>query len=514
MKKLILIFALLSANATLFASQPVKQKVKNEKVDTVAVIKEKAEKGDAAAQNTLGVWYYTGKGNIKQDYKEALKWWALSAKQDNPDAIGNMALCYQLGRGTQKDSLLAANLYEVAIKKGNKGIIPQHEAIVKNTGSIFSCLLLQECYQKGIGVEKNVKKANEYLEKAANEKHLPSQYTLALNYLNGKQEAKAVEWFKKAARQRHVGATYYYGYLLYYGKGITANQEEGIKFLKIAANKDFTMANYQLGKIYSDKKDAKAAFPYLKKAAMQGNMEAKWLLGKYYLDGEGVKQDYYFAAQWLSEAYNNTHGEEFRKLMSDRKNEVFYNYINGLTAYYLDKDIPSAISFFTKVDKAKNPEGKTMLGICYGSKDNKKRNEKKAFKTLSKAASSSAVANYYLSSMYETGTGVQQDKDKALELLKKAADAGIALAQCKLGDKYMTGNGVDKDHTKAALLYLDAEGQNLLTPESAKNLAKCYKEKLNVLPDVKNAEKRIDALSKQKPNNNLINMLRVIKPYL
>lgn len=513
MKKYIFIFALLLANATLFASQPVKQKVKKEKVDTVAVIKEKAEKGDAAAQNTLGVWYYTGKGNIKQDYKEALKWWALSAKQDNPDAIGNMALCYQLGRGTQKDSLMAANLYEVAIKKGNKNIIPQHEAIVKNTGSIFSCLLLQECYQKGIGVEKNVKKANEYLEKAANEKHLPSQYTLALNYLNGKQEAKAVEWFKKAARQRHVGATYYYGYLLYYGKGITANQEEGIKFLKIAANKDFTMANYQLGKIYSDKKDEKTAFSYLKKAAEKGNNDAKWLLGNCYLNGKGVPQNYYFAAQWLAEAYN-THKEEFDKLIKDSKNAVFVTYLNGLQEYYLDKDIPSAITFFTKVDKAKNPEGKTMLGVCYGSKDYTKRNEKKAFKTLLKAASTSAVANYYLSSMYETGTGVLQDKEKALELLKKSADAKIAFAQCKLGDKYMTGNGVDKDHTKAALLYLDAEGQNLLTPESAKNLAKCYKEKLSVLPDVKNAEKRIDALSKQKPNNNLINMLRVIKPYL
>lgn len=34
--------------------------------DTVAILAEKAEKGDAVAQNTFGLWYYTGK-NVKQD---------------------------------------------------------------------------------------------------------------------------------------------------------------------------------------------------------------------------------------------------------------------------------------------------------------------------------------------------------------------------------------------------------------------------------------------------------------
>lgn len=517
MKRISILFVMACVTMALFAVQPVKKnnrKEKSEKVDSVAIILEQARKGNAAAQNTVGLWYYTGKDTIKQDYQKALEWWARSAKQDNADAIGNMAICYQLGKGTTKDSLMAVNLYESAIKKGNKAIIPQHETIVNNTGSVFSSLLLHECYQKGIGVGKNPKKAATYLEKAAEGGDKESQYAIALYYLNTNQDTKAVEWFKKAAKQEHVGATYYYGNLLFNGKGINKNQENGLKLLKIAADKGFTMANYQVGRIFFEgdgvTKDVKTAVSYLSKAAAKGNDNAKWILGLCYLNGEGVNQDFYFAAQWLSDSYKS-HTEQFNELLKKDNEGAFSQYLMGLRNYYVDKDIESAIKCFTKVEKNKNIEGTTMLGVCYGNKDYKKRNEKKAIKTLIKAAEVSAVANYYLSSMYETGTGVDKNEQKALELLKKAADLGVAYAQCKLGDKYMSGDGVARDLTKAALLYLDAEAQNHLTPSSAKNLAECYKQKVKVLPDLADAENRIKSLNKQKANGNLIELLKLLE---
>lgn len=102
-----LVLAPLSAEATVSkASLSVAPKAKK---DSVAIMKEKAEKGDAVAQNQMGVWYYVGK-KVKQDYKVALDWWAKSAKQNNPDAIGNMAMCYQLGNGIKKDSVMAMTL--------------------------------------------------------------------------------------------------------------------------------------------------------------------------------------------------------------------------------------------------------------------------------------------------------------------------------------------------------------------------------------------------------------------
>ena len=517
MKKIYIFIVIACFTTTAIAVQPAKKNVrkeKTEKVDSVAMIFEQARNGSATAQNTVGLWYYSGKDTIKQDYRKALEWWARSAKQDNADAIGNMAICYQLGKGTKKDSTLAVNLYESAIKKGNKAIIPQHETIVKNTGSVFSSLLLHECYQKGIGTNKDPKKAASYLEKAAEGGNLDSQYPTALYYLNSKQYDKAIEWFKKAAKQGHAGATYYYGSMLYNGMGVEKNRADGLRLLKVAANKDFTMANYTLGRIYYEgdgvTKDAKIAVPYLSKAAANDNVNAKWLLGLCYLNGEGVNQNYYFATQLLSDSYK-THANQFNELLKKDNEGAFSQYLMGLRKYYVDKDIESAINFFKKVEKAKNIEGTTMLGICYGNKDYKKRNEKKAVKTLTKAMESSPVANYYLSSMYETGTGVEKNEQKALELLKKASDLGVAYAQCKLGDKYMTGSGLSKDLTKAALLYLDAEAQDRLTPKAAKNLAECYQQKINVLPDLADAEKRIKELNKVKANDNLISLLKLLE---
>ena len=208
MKKIIFTIVMLTSVTTcMYGVQPAKKVVKPMTVDSTSVILEKAKAGDAAAQNTVGVWCYTGKDSIKQDYVQALQWWAKSAKQENVDAIANMAMCYQLGRGTEQDSALAVKLYEAAIKKGNNNVIPQHTAIVKNTGSVFSSLMLRECYIKGLGVKKDLGKAIEYQKIAAEGGHTDSQFALALQYLNNKQAEESVKWFKKAAKHGHPGAT-------------------------------------------------------------------------------------------------------------------------------------------------------------------------------------------------------------------------------------------------------------------------------------------------------------------
>lgn len=516
MKKVIIMMALTTVMAfSSNAAQPSKKNIKKEVVDSTATITDQAKSGNAAAQNTLGVWYYTGKDSIKQDYKQALQWWAKSAKQDNPDAIGNMAMCYQLGRGTEKDSAMAMKLYEAAIKKGNTGIIPQHETIVRNTKSVFSSLLLRDCYMKGIGVKKDSKQAANYQQIAAEGGHVDSQFTLGLNSLNKSEAEKAAAWFKKAADQGHIGATYYYGYLLLNGMGIAQNKTKAIQYLHKAAKKGFPTADYQLGIAYKDgngvDKDIKKAFDYFKKAAYHGNADAKWHLGNMYLKGEGTSVDYYFATQWLAEVAMTTHKKQFNDLLKEDNEGTYSQYLMGLRKYYVDKDYASALDYFKKVEKAKNVEGTTMLGVCYANKEYTKRNLKKAIKLLNSISENSPAACYYLSAMYETGTGVEKDDGKAVGLLVKAAEAGVAYAQCKLGDRYMVGEGTPKDMNKAALLYLEAEAQNHLSLQSSKKLIECYKKGVSSLPDVKDAEERIEALSKAKANGNLTALLKALE---
>ena len=516
MKKILFtIIMLTSVTTCMYSAQPQKKVAKPVVVDSTSIILEKAKAGDAAAQNTVGVWYYTGKDSIKQDYVQALQWWAKSAKQENIDAIANMAMCYQLGRGTEKDSALAVKLYEAAIKKGNKNVIPQHETIVKNIGSVFSSLMLRDCYTKGIGVNKDLGKAMEYQKIAAEGGHVDSQFALALQYLNNKQADESVKWFKKAAKHGHPGATYYYGYQLFNGMGIGQDKKAGISCFTKASKLGFPMADYQLGVIYRDgngvEKDVNKAFEYIKSAALHGNGNAKWELGNMYLKGEGTAVDYYFATQWLAEVASKTHKKEMNELLKEDNEGTYSQYLMGLRKYYVDKDYAAAYDYFKKVDKAKNPEGATMMGVCLANEKYEKQNLKKAIKTLTKASENSNIATYYLASMYESGTGVDKDEKKAIELMQKAADAGIAKALCNLGNRYMTGNGVPKDMTKAAQLYLAAESQNYLTPLAAKNLAECYQKKLNILPDLNNAEKRIEKLNKQKANGNLLSLLKLLE---
>lgn len=514
MKKLFsIIISLMMANACLTAQASVTSHnmSRNDVKDSIKSITDKAKQGNAAAQNTLGLWYYTGK-NVKQDYRTALTWWSKSAEQENADATGNMALCFQLGHGTKKDSVTAIKLYKKAIKKGNKSIIPQHEAIVRNTGSAFSSRLLYDCYNEGIGVKRDTQKAEAYMKRLAETGDVKIMYALALKHLNGKQIQDAARLFKEAAAKGNTGAIYYYGYLMFKGMGVKQDKANGIKLMQKAADKGFNAACHQLGTVYYEgdgvEKDLNKALTYLKKAAAT-NKDAAWLTALCYING--TPQDLYFATQWMAEAARS-HEKDFNRLMADNKDRALYSYILGLKKYYTDKDYDAALKLFKTTAKMKSAEGMTMQAVCMANKAYEKRNPKKAVKTLEKAIKEGSVmALYCLASLYENGEGTEQDKARALDLLRKAADGGIGYAQCKLGDMYFTGEGTTQDYVQAAKYYLAAEAQNQLTPASAMKLAVCYERGISSLPDVNNAKQRIAKLKSTKVNDNLINMLKAIK---
>ena len=60
-------------------SAPIDKKkskvAKTEVIDSVAIMIEKANMGDAIAQNMVGSWYYYGIDPVAQDYKTALQYW-------------------------------------------------------------------------------------------------------------------------------------------------------------------------------------------------------------------------------------------------------------------------------------------------------------------------------------------------------------------------------------------------------------------------------------------------------
>ncbi len=72
-----------------------------------------AEQGDARAQLNLGTAYYEGNGVI-QDYKEAEKWFRLSAEQGNKTGQGKLGSLYYYGEGILQDNVLAHMWFNIA----------------------------------------------------------------------------------------------------------------------------------------------------------------------------------------------------------------------------------------------------------------------------------------------------------------------------------------------------------------------------------------------------------------
>ena len=62
----------------------------------------------------------------------------------------------------------------------------------------------------------------------------------------------------------------------------------------------------------------------------------------------------------------------------------------------------------------------------------------------------SATGLSNLGSLYQHGTGVPQDMQKAVQLFTMAAEKGSFPAQRFLAGAYLTGNGVQKDSAQAA----------------------------------------------------------------
>ena len=67
-----------------------------------ATLSAAAKRGEALAQNNLGVCHYIGQA-VVPDRKLAVYWYRLSADQGFPHAQANLARCYATGEGVWKD---------------------------------------------------------------------------------------------------------------------------------------------------------------------------------------------------------------------------------------------------------------------------------------------------------------------------------------------------------------------------------------------------------------------------
>eukprot|EP01095_Lingulamoeba_sp_RSL-Kostka_P011325 TRINITY_DN4273_c0_g1_i1.p1 TRINITY_DN4273_c0_g1~~TRINITY_DN4273_c0_g1_i1.p1 ORF type:complete len:335 (+),score=103.35 TRINITY_DN4273_c0_g1_i1:88-1092(+) len=199
-----------------------------------------AENGDSEAQYFLGKKYYKGVKYFKKDLTKSFEWFNKAAEQGHPMALYMTGVLYRKGEGVEKNEKKAFQIYQEASEKFN---LPE---AYSGLGTL---------YLYGYGVKKNIEKAKENFEKAAELDYKDAKYLLGLLLEKGSKTVKkdansAFDYFLSAAKQGHLNsmnkaANYYF-------KGINGNfnPEEGLNWLKKAANLDHKSSLVALGKYY------------------------------------------------------------------------------------------------------------------------------------------------------------------------------------------------------------------------------------------------------------------------
>lgn len=158
----------------------------------------------------------------------------------------------------------------------NDFLITQIQA---QAGEAKAELHLAKLFIEGTGTEKNERKANYWLDKAARQGLRDAQVLLADRYYAGIGTprpflAHALKWYLKAGEQGDAHAEAMAGKMYYHGQGTD--------------------------------RDYKEAYKWLYQSALHRDAEAQHLIGVMYRFGHGVEKNYLYSYIWLHVSYEST----------------------------------------------------------------------------------------------------------------------------------------------------------------------------------------------------------------
>lgn len=270
---------------------------------------------------------------------------------------------------------------------------------------------------------------------------------------------------------RYDSALVYYNSAIEYKKTDSIKHKVAMLKILIPAMQDFYDAKY------------KSAFDRFQQAAELGSGAAYYYMGELTYDGIGTIKDYKKGWEYTNKADVNGFkmacwriGYAYEKGRGVERNQDKAN------QYYI-----GAIEAVKKMAENDDPEALCVLACMLLSGRGVVKNEKAAFENHKKAAELGyAFEMDNLASMYWYGIGVSKDINEAIKWYQMSADKGNPGAQYSLGRIYMYGeNGVQQDKDKGLNLLLKAAEQNY--PRALNLLAVLYTNETYVQKDEKKA---------------------------
>lgn len=235
------------------------------------------------------------------------------------------------------------------------------------------------------------------------------------------------------------------------------DREKAISLYKQSADMGYSVAQYELGRLYVksliEKKDIiyiteEEALDYLKKSAKQNNPKALYALFTIYYEGLIVPQDYSIAIYWL-------------RLGADLEDPacIFSLGLEYQIGKMVEIDDQKAFYLIKKAANLNYVDAYEMVGNCYLHGWGVEKNINEAKQWFRKGAEKddsgcqTALADYYIE--------LEDDYEQAYYWYRKSAEQGDSYAQLKTGAYYATGykGCVEKDINEAIKWYRKSADQ-------------------------------------------------------
>ncbi len=452
-----------------------------------------AQAGIAEAEREVGRHYLTGEG-VRRNAAEAARWFHRAAEKGDVVAGRNLAGLYMYGMRDDAAVHMGASLFAQAASAEAENVEPDYEAALRwalpaaEAGDTEAQLMVGFIYANPVWGQRDDAKARPWFEKAvqagapqghlglgltmlrqaagdasdeavahlrvAADAELPkAHYYLALLYEMGvnlpADPARAAEHYGIAAKANISNAQAKYGFMLFNGIGIKANQVEGESWLRRAGLAGDPEAAALVAEIYA-RGDGKLppnyaeAAAWFRTAAELGHKHSARALGMLYLTGTGVPRNPDEAAIWFrraAEAGDETARADLASLL-----------LSGQTSPKLTEPAP-VHEWFEQAAETGDLVAAFNYAVCLVQGVGVERDAARAAKWMRRAAEGVLNAQYWYGLMLAEGSGVEANPEEARVWLGKCADVELPDGLIALADMHLRGAGGPRDHEAGRQLY-------------------------------------------------------------
>ncbi|KAG0354503.1 hypothetical protein BG005_006446 [Podila minutissima] len=164
-----------------------------------------------------------------------------------------------------------------------------------------ACYVLGEMYSHGHGVvHQNEGEAHRWHHEAANGGFSKSQVLIARGYAQAGHRSEAVYWYRLAAEGGDLNGQYNLGQMIYNGRGVRLDREEGARWIRKAADRGHTSAVAAMGVVCLDLEEYPEAMLWCLQA---GDPISHYRVGLMYFNGwVGTEPNCTDAIEWFQKA--------------------------------------------------------------------------------------------------------------------------------------------------------------------------------------------------------------------